>query len=178
MSPLFTRLPIWLIYILMRRRRDCLSRRCWWWWMCASLAIVVCTTRICLYWGSRGCCDYRRRICSDRWHWPWHIRLRGRGRRPAWSWRGSRCRLQRWWGDGIADGRRWPSGRGGCSRVALCGRWHSPCGISERAHWWCRSWGCFGCARDLAFSFSFDAASCAFFEAKSCRFEENLMSMC
>ncbi len=44
--------------------------------------------------------------------------------------------------------------------------------------WECRSWGCFGCARDFAFSFSFDTASCAFFEAKRRRFKENLMSKC
>ena len=32
------------------------------------------------------------------------------------------------------------------------------------------------CARDLAFSLSFDAASCAFLEADRCRFKEDLMS--
>ena len=178
-SSLFSRLPIWVIYILVRRRSNCLDRRSRWRWMCARLAIVVRSALICRCRGRRGCCDYRWCIRSDSRHWPWHVRWRTRGRRPARSWRGSRCRwLERWWwGNRVTDGRWWPSRRRRCGGVALCGRWYSPCSVSERAHWWCRSWGCLGCAR-LAFSLSFDAASCAFFEAKSRRFQENLMSMC
>jgi len=75
----------------------------------------------------------------------------------------------------MVDGRRRLSGWGRRGGVALYRRRHG-CRISERIHRWRRSWSCFSRTRDIAFSPSFDTASCAFFEAKRGRFQENLVS--